>query len=382
MAAPTMKELESKILKAKIEIMTRSVFISSICLSLKHVISTAVPTAATDNITVLYNPEFIAPLTPMEMAGLMSHECWHVAYQHILRRGSRNPINWNKAGDYVINWQQRTNGFELPKGGLLDAKYADMSTDEIYTLLHQQDPNPSAGNLMLDITGDGFGQTPDQATAQAQANRAVVTDILVRAYTQAKLANCPPGTVPAEIERVIDELLHPQLPWPVLCRRFLTTKIKTRNSWTRRNRRWQTVYLPSKNTKTLSHLTWAVDTSGSVTDEELKEILTEINAAHKMLKPKKMTILDCDARIHNVYEVTPQTNIMKLRFNGGGGTRFQPVLDYVTENPTEALIYFTDLGGENGLVEPNYPVLWISTDNDMAPMPFGQTIYLRNRIPL
>ena len=50
--------------------MTKSVFLSTICLSLKHSFTTDIPTAATDGLSIIYNPEFFAGLTAPERAGL------------------------------------------------------------------------------------------------------------------------------------------------------------------------------------------------------------------------------------------------------------------------------------------------------------------------
>jgi len=52
-------ELESKLLKAKIELMTRSAFISTIALSLRHVITDATSTADVNGTTIRYNPDFL-----------------------------------------------------------------------------------------------------------------------------------------------------------------------------------------------------------------------------------------------------------------------------------------------------------------------------------
>ena len=129
----TIKELEGRLLKAKIELMTRSAFISTIALSLRHVITDATATADVNGIVVRYNPEFLKGLTVAQFAGLMAHECWHVAFQHLARRGDRDPIIWNCAGDYIINHMLTKAGFEIPTGGLLDKKYGDgWSTDGVY----------------------------------------------------------------------------------------------------------------------------------------------------------------------------------------------------------------------------------------------------------
>ena len=118
-------DLEGKLLKAKVELMTRSAFISTIALSLRHVITDATATADVNGTTIRYNPDFLKGLTVIQFAGLMAHECWHVAFQHLARRGDRDPIIWNCAGDYIINHMLTKAGFEIPTAGLLDKKYGD-----------------------------------------------------------------------------------------------------------------------------------------------------------------------------------------------------------------------------------------------------------------
>ena len=88
-----------------------------------------------------------------------------------------------------------------------------------------------------------------------------------------------------------------------------------------------------------------------------------------------MTIIDCDSVIHQVHKVDQTTDILSLEFAGGGGTSFTPVLEYVEEHPTQALIYFTDLFGESELEPVNYPVLWIC-NSDHEPATIGETVYV------
>ena len=88
-----------------------------------------------------------------------------------------------------------------------------------------------------------------------------------------------------------------------------------------------------------------------------------------------MTILDCDSSIHNIYEIDSSIDILSLSFTGGGGTRFKPVLDYVTEHPAQALVYFTDLYGESTLEEVEYPVLWVCNSSHV-PASIGETVYI------
>jgi predicted metal-dependent peptidase len=365
-----MVDLENLLLKAKIELMTKAAFISTICLSVRHIITEDVPTAATNNLNVYYNPHFIAKLTVAQLAGLIAHECWHIAYQHILRRGDREPTRWNCAGDFKINYMLRKAGYELPEGGLYDEKYDDdWSTDSVYGDLEDTNFDPDPGTMILDITGDapGAGGTPKEVQTK-------ITDILVRAHTQAKLAGLEAGEIPAEILRVIDELLNPKVPWPVVLQKFLDRRTRDQYSWSRRNRRFSP-YMPSLYNYGLGHLTWGIDTSGSQDDDDLRSTLSEIKGVRDTFNPEHMTIIDCDSKIHNVYEIDAHADIMSLDFNGGGGTSFKPVLNYVEEHPTQALIYFTDLYGERNLAPVDYPILWICNSNH-PPANIGETVYI------
>jgi predicted metal-dependent peptidase len=366
-------DLEGKLLKAKIELMTRSAFISTIALSLRHVITNATPTADVNGTVIRYNPEFLEKQTVLQFAGLMAHECWHVAFQHLSRRGNRDPIIWNVAGDYIINHLLTKAGFEIPVGGLLDKKYGDeWSTDGVYEDLIKEKKDFDTGTLMLDIREDEFQDSKKGPTLDS-----AITNIIVRAKTQAQVAGKAAGEIPNEILRIIDELLNPKLPWPVILNRFLDQRTREEYSWARRNRRYRDDYMPSLHSYGLGHLTFAIDTSGSIDDDELQEMLSEIKGVQQIFNPEHMTIIDCDSVIHSVYEIDQNTDIMSLNFNGGGGTRFQPVLDYVSEHPTQALIYFTDLEGESLLEPVEYPVLWICNSNH-EPATIGETVYINN----
>jgi predicted metal-dependent peptidase len=225
-------DLEGKLLKAKIELMTRSVFISTIALSLRHVITDATATADVNGTTIRYNPEFLKGQTVSQFAGLMAHECWHVAFQHLARRGGRDPIIWNCAGDYIINHMLVKAGFEIPTAGLLDKKYGDgWSTDSIYDDLMKEKKDFDTSTLMLDLREEGEEDKPNINSA--------VTNIIVRARTQARISGKQArGEIPDEIERMIDELLNPKLPWQVILHKFLDQRVKEEYSWARRNRRY------------------------------------------------------------------------------------------------------------------------------------------------
>lgn len=361
------QNVEKLLTKGKINLMTRSVFLSTIALRMKQVITTDVPTAATDGLRNYYNPDFVSKLTTEEVTALIAHECWHTALLHMTRRGDRDPRIWNYAGDYVLNGFMVKDGMMLPKGALIDSKYDGLTTEQVYVLLDKEMNNPDLEDIMY---GEGPG---DKELTKEEIEE--VKSIVVAAQTQSKLAGRDKGEVPSEVARNIDELINPKVPWQVLLQKFMNNRSKDLFNWNRRNRRYSE-YLPSLYSESLSHLYFAIDTSGSVSDEDLKELLSEIKGIKDSFRPQKMTIIDCDYAIHNIYEIDENSDILSLKFNGGGGTSFTPVLDYLEDKQPEALIYFTDLYGESSLNPVNYPILWVC-NSEHPPMNIGETIYIK-----
>ena len=125
------------------------------------------------------------------------------------------------------------------------------------------------------------------------------------------------------------------------------------------------------------HIVVAIDTSGSVEQHELTEMLTEIESIRDTFKPAKLTVIDCDAEIHNVYDIERYDNILDLEFHGHVGTDFQPVIEYCNQNQPEVLIYFTDMYADDVKDVGEYPILWICTDNNNETQPVGEIIYLK-----
>jgi len=375
-----MDDKDTALTKAKIGILiTGSKFLSTITFSLKHEWDNTInpPTANTKGKVIKYHPDFFMSLTPEERIFLIAHESWHVALNHLTRGSNKDFSIYNKAADYIINLMLVDAGFIMPKKdgkniGLLDYQYKGMSTDQVYDLL-KNNPNHQKNNSSSIMDGD---IQPSASTEASEALEVDIKVILTKALTASKMAGEKPGTIPGDIEREINELINPKLPWQKLLARFLTQFTKEQYSWKKPNKRFfPDMILPSLHSNTLGHVAIANDTSGSLFKEEQTAIVTEITQIHRTYKPDKLTILDCDYKIHNTYTVGPSDKIQDLKFKGGGGTSFFPVFDYFKKDPPILLIYFTDLYAEQITEVPPYPVIWVCTSKH-KPAYIGTTIYL------
>jgi len=368
----TQQELDKLLNRAKVGLMTYgSVFLITVAFNLKYKWDKNTPTASVDGITIKINPEFFENLTEPQRIFLIAHEVWHVAFDHLLRCGDKDPELWNEAGDYVINIMLVDASFEMPPQGLLEKKYRGWSTLKVYEDIDK----PGRNKPVNSMAGDLIKPTTPKEIQEVEAN---IKNILVKATTQSKMAGEKPGTIPNEISREIDELLTPVLPWQQLLQNFMAEKSKDDYTWSRPNKRFMPdFYLPTQFSDSLAHVTVAIDTSGSVTQEMLNEMLSEIFYIKETFNPKKMTILDCDTKIHNIYNLDETSSIHDLKFSGNGGTRFSPVIDYCKENHTNALLYFTDMYGSLPEHDPGFPILWLCYSNH-EPAKIGQTIYYDN----
>ncbi len=85
-------------------------------------------------------------------------------------------------------------------------------------------------------------------------------------------------------------------------------------------------------------------------------------------------LMYCDADVSAHYMLGPD-DVPEFKCHGGGGTDFRPPFDMLLEKEIQpkCLIYLTDLCGPHG-PEPDYPVLWVCTTDQVAP--WGETIHI------
>lgn len=364
-----MKDHHRALDKAKIRLMESpdSAFFSTLCFSLKHKWDENIPTACTNGLEIRYNPEFFMSLTTDEQVFLLLHEAMHVAYLHMERLQDRNIRKWNIATDHVINLQLIERGYKMPEGALADPQYKGMSSEQVYDLLNDSDANNT--NVMLDLESPP-GDLPDGALQRE------VEDILIRASVQSKMAGNKPGTIPGDIEIFLDRLLNPKLPWHQILRKFFNNMSKNDYSWRRPNRRFfPNHYLPGLWSEKVMDLAIAIDSSGSVSDEDFQQFVSETHTIIKSQNPDKITLIQFDYGLRSVDEVRSTMDLMRVTFTGRGGTYINPVLDWARENKPKVLLVFTDGEFHTHYAEdPGMPVIWLIHNNPFFAPPFGKVI--------
>lgn len=399
-------ELKKHIERARIRLIAGQPFFGSLIMKLPLVENASVETCATDGVKIYYSRDFIAGLPVDEFAGVLAHEIAHVAFKHTLRRGDRDPHDWNVACDYAVNPICKKSGCVLPQSALLNAAYNGLSAEEIYKQIHVEPPEGgSGGEGNEDGEGDsgdsqsGDNTSPDNAKdpggcggvldaplapdgqqpaglkpaspkdVDGNVRVQAIDDVDIRqADMAAKMAGQANGSITGEI----DELLKPKQDWRAMLREYMQP---ARDDWSYRrfNRRntLDDVLLPSPDGEESGELVLAVDTSGSVTDEQLTQFCSEIQAIVDDTNPQKITVIYADYSVNRVDEFE-QGEDLTFEYGGRGGTSLRGAFEHVAEKQIDpaCFVYMTDLyvcDSDFPDDEPDYPVIWLSCGADKTP---------------
>jgi predicted metal-dependent peptidase len=419
--------IERKLTRARTQLLLNQPFFGTLCLRLK-LVSGVLPTMATDGRRIIYDAGFVDELKSAELEAVLAHEVMHCALGHHCRRGERDPALWNQAADLAINPILVSNGFTLPAGALLDPAFDNLSAEEIYARLLQRSKDesstPPEPTPQPPKTGSGAGQgtqgqpapesgpnaepnaqptpapmqsasgsdadnqlprpgafgevwdaTDEQGNPASQAENSREQHEWNIAADQALRSAKSCGREPANLARPLNESKQSKQDWRALLRDFVAATAPSDYRWTPPNRRYVAsgLYLPSVERNGLGTIVVAVDTSGSIGEEELKQFAGEITAISDEARPEAIHVVYCDAAVQSSQEFGPSEPI-RLEPKGGGGTDFRPVFEWVEENQISpvCLIYLTDLCCHSYPQIPEYPVLWLTDSRRTAP--FGETV--------
>ena len=370
-------DLERRIAKAKTALILEHPFFGNLAMNMPFEISDAVPTAGTNGDRVLFNPDYCERLNDEELLFLVAHEICHPMFDHIYRKGERDHKKWNYAGDAVINPMLEDEGIgQFIKGGVMDRdllKRGKGTADGVYNLLPQDSETDDdyVHNDMkaYDDIEDG---TQGKSPAEIEQKQAEMKVKIAQATQTAKMM----GKLSAGLERFVGKLLKPRVNWVDVMQRFLTKQRTDTRTWARPNRRFlsQGMYLPSVSGETLGEVVFAIDTSGSIGEEELTQFASEIVKVHQDLAPTKIHVIYFDSEVCHYDCFEDDEPVIKP--HGGGGTAFSPIFKFMQDKDIDPVccIVLTDLCCNDFGVEPNYPVLWVSNEKGKAP--WGEIVYM------
>lgn len=387
--------VKERLTKARTHLVLTNPFLTTIMLRLKLVEMDAIETCATDGVSILYSPKFVSERIASndEMCAVFAHEVLHVVLLHHTRRGTRNPIKWNFAADFVINLILQKNDFKLPgkpatlaeamavsQGKtkidqhefryLLDPQFEGMTTEAVYERI--PDPPEWFGKGGIGMVMEPEGSNGKASGAELEAAEAEAQIMVGQAALAAKQA----GKLPAGLDREIQRTLEKKINWREELQKFFRRTKITDATWRRPNRRFvhQGVYLPYAQREPTGTIVVVVDTSGSISGPELDAFATEMSSIYDFVKPEELVVMYCDAAVGKVERFKPgQGDELSIRPVGGGGTDFRPPFEWLRANDIEpeAFVYLTDGYGPFPEVPAEFPVLWVINNYSVTP-PWGE----------
>jgi len=418
---------ERKVQKAKITLMRdpRFALWSGILMVGRTSVVDNIPTACTNGRDEKYGRKFVAELKEPELNFVVLHENLHKAFRHLTTWRKLHDENHrlaNAACDYVINLKLKDldpseRVIAMPKWadgelkgkpmGLVDERFRGMNAKQVFDLLKQEQKDRGEGNPCDDgdpsdqeggksrgssgtDTQEGFDDHDwDGAKEMTEAEKKELEREIDQAIRQGVMAHQKiAGTGAGDLDLDLLELLEPKVDWREMLREFVksTCHAKDTSSWRRVNRRFLSTgtYMPSLIGEKVGHLVVAVDTSGSVGQEELSVFLTEVRGIAEEVKPSQVDLIYWDSNVaaHEEYTESMVGDIINsTKPRGGGGTSPSCVSAYLKDKriEPECIIVLTD-----GYVGSDWgsgwtaPVLWAIVGGNDCIADNGKTIHVKD----
>lgn len=353
-------------------------------------------TAVDANGRFYYNREWIEGMAVYEVIFELAHEVMHLV-QHCADRypPGANPALWNLAADYAADTTLVEAGFkqsEVSKKMVTKETQAwckGKTTEQIYwTLLkkgEKQDPGKGGAGQQPGSGDPGPGGTANHpknirgcATASVMGKNAKAENVekfkqhILSAAIKAKER----GDLPGFANDFIVQLMSPTVTWKDKLRNLTSTAFKGRYSFARPSRRSHAIGLrlpyrkPAKEGAVI-----AIDTSGSISDVELCQFVTECTQIMKETGAPWIKIYFHDVDVHHVEEYNFET--IKNIKAGRGGTSHIDVFNKIIESEDRIgmCICFTDLFTTFPPNAPPFPVVWAhSPSGESQGVPWGEKV--------
>ncbi len=418
------RDIPEPVRRARIQLMLAHPYLASAAAQLPFVKASGFDLPfpmATDGHYIYVNPEQVAGRSDDDLLFIVAHELLHCVLGHIDRRGDRARQLWNFAIDYATNALLVELGFTKPEDALYHTGYQGQAAEQIYDALIQlagnkpieQVPLPGLPNGPRLGAGAGpvlrqlrkMGSWPTSAAARraqldkhieptdldgAETRRRQFPSLLernrLRAALSAGIAKKLRGRLPGGMESEIRATESAKVPWQALLAGFISALRPSDYRLYPFNRKhlWRGIYLPAIGIPGPEHLVVAIDTSASMSDNEIAAILGEIDAL-RCAWECRLSVIQCDAALQRVqhyehYEAPEFTRAggrSGLRIKGRGGTDFRPVFAWLEDHSgpdtaPDALVYCTDGEGTFPERAPHIPVIWLLSSP--VSVPFGSTI--------
>ena len=357
------------------------------------------PTAATDGRNLFFNTEFFSKMSSKEIEFVIAHEILHCVFDHMTRREDRDPQLHNIACDYIVNnTLVRDNIGEKPKDVEIfqDWKYDGWASEAVYDDIYKKgkkameqlgklldehidwEKGESTGGTKQDPNSKQKGKAPAYSKEEMEQIKNEIKESMMAAAQAAGA-----GNLPKEVERIIQQFTEPKMNWRELLQQQIQSVVKNDYTFARPSRKgWHSgVILPGTNYDETIDICIAIDTSGSIMNQQVEDFLGEVQGIMDQYKDYNIKIWCFDTAVHNEQDFNASgESIDSYKMEGGGGTDFMANWEYMKENDIvpKKFIMFTDGYPWDTWGDENYcDTLFVINGHHDKNMeaPFGTTVH-------
>lgn len=383
-------------------------------------------TAYTDGINKVYCREYIAEYdSEPKLRGLVLHENLHVALKQIPRHRDLTHDHklLNYAMDFVVNDVIKHTGGTvgsnqeplvlLPDGALYHPMFHDWAVRKVYNYLKQRkdevdeadkkgsEPQPCDKQNKSSSNGEDGDETDiDEMLRNMEDGTDEHRHVAVENMTPDELKQLEKevdkalrqggmlaGRMGGNVPRAIGDLLEPKVDWREVLREFVQSAMRGKDeyTWRKMSKPYlaNDMYIPSMHSETMGELVVAIDTSGSINNEQISAFASELASICDVCSPEKVRVLWWDTKVHGeqVFEGNYQDIAKMLKPMGGGGTHVSCVSEYLikTSVNAEVIVVFTDGYVESDIKwEVTAPTMWFVTEHKSFNPPVGgRSVYVQ-----
>lgn len=351
----------------------------------KEIQTMAVGVTRSVDLALYYNPDFVKSLSHSELRAVLKHEALHVLLHHISRTQfyNHNMKLYNMAADMAINCYIEG----LPKGALYPKNFGlpdNESSEFYYEKLKEKIPPPKEGQEEGDPQGsggaDGKGDLVDDHSMWGECSDDIIKEKVRNIAEQSIKAQEKKGwgDVHGNLAQQIIAANKPVVNWKKEVRYWINQIIMMgrRSTRMRPNRRYGFTNPGSKRDYT-SQILVAVDTSGSVSDQELQAFLTEING---MIDHVKVDLIQFDHGLQGEPEPFEKKR-KNINIRGRGGTSFKEPIELADERKYDGLLIFTDCCAPFP-PKPKCRIMWAAcaqNENYLKQVPYGKKVLIEKK---
>jgi predicted metal-dependent peptidase len=371
--------------KALKELLIVSPFYGIFLLSLRKEIvngNHSVKTAAVGpnglNFTLYVNDDFWKKLSDKEQLAVLTHEVSHICFFHLTEHfKASNHTLMNIAMDASINQYIQNLPADCVTVESLSkqcGKNLELKRGAWYyynELLDYAEKNPEFMNQFNNI--DSHDMWPGDEMSEAERTL-YDNQIKSRLKETAEQIVKQAGKIPGELSSILEAIKNkpPVFNWKRYFRRLIGNSITSEIQLTRMRPSKRFPDARGIRMKRKPNIMVAVDTSGSIMSDDLKDFFSEIH--HIWKTGVNVTVVEFDTKIQNIFEYKGQQNI---EVHGRGGTDATSAIEYYKQHHDfSSCIIFTDGYLSTFKLPICQSLIWVITKGGNKVKYPGQVIFI------